>query len=227
MSRQTELASGGGGPDLRRERELLISAAIAHGLSAALAATVLAVAANVPVWRFVIWARMTVYIQPPDVVAITMTGIAFQATFALIAAMAARVLRPGGAAAPSSVACLASVAGAVALFFSYAGFGGLVGIAGASLSLVGAGRAWAQLAPEAFKRPNGIAWWGSRLGRPWLVGSGILFGGVGILLLGTWLAVFTGLGHDGLFYTESAVMYSAGPIFVLIGRPRRARAAAT
>ena len=114
MSRQTELASGGGGPDLRRERELLISAAIAHGLSAALAATVLAVAANVPVWRFVIWARMTVYIQPPDVVAITMTGIAFQATFALIAAMAARMLRPGGAAAPSSVACLTSVAGAVA-----------------------------------------------------------------------------------------------------------------
>ena len=227
MSRQTELASGGGGPDLRRERELLISAAIAHGLSAALAATVLAAAANVPVWRFVIWVRMTVYIQPPDVVAITMTGIAFQATFALIAAMAARVLRPGGAAAPSSVACLASVAGAVALFFSYAGFGGLVGIAGASLSLVGAGRAWAQLAPEAFKRPNGIAWWGSRLGRPWLVGSGILFGGVGILLLGTWLAVFTGLGHDGLFYTESAVMYSAGPIFVLIGRPRRSRTAAT
>src|SRR5207249_11348971 len=142
MSRQTELASGGGGPDLRRERELLISASIAHGLSAALAATVLAAAANVPVWRFVIWVRMTVYIQPPDVVAITMTGIAFQATFALIAAMAARMLRPGGAAAPSSVAGLASVAGAAAVFFWFAGFAVVVGVAGVSMSLVAAGGAW-------------------------------------------------------------------------------------
>jgi hypothetical protein len=224
MSLEMELASSGGGSDLRRERRLLSSAAIAHGFAAALAATVLAVAADAPVWRFVIWARMTVFIQPPDVVAITMTGIAFQITFAVVAAIAARKLRPGGAASPSSVGCLASVAGAVALFYSYAGFGGLVGIAGAGLSLVGAGRAWARLAPEVFRRPSGF---GSRLERPWLVWSAILFGGVGVLLLGTWLAVFGGLGHDGLFYVESAVMYSVGPILILIGRPRSARAAVT
>jgi len=221
MSHKSDLV-GVGRPDLRRERGLLISAAIAHGFSAVLAATVLIFAANAPAWRFVIWARMTVFIQPPDVLAITMTGIAFQVAFALIAAIAARKLQPGRAASPSSVACLASVAGVVALFYSYAGFGGLVGIAGACLSIVGAGRAWAKLAPEVFRRPNGI---GSRLERPWRLSSAILFGGVGILLSGTWLAVFAGLGFDRLSNVETVVTGSVLPIWILVGRPRRSRAA--
>lgn len=222
MSHQIELAPGGGRPDLRRERGLLRSAAIAHGLSAALAATVLAFAANEPVWRFVIWTRMTLYIQRPDVVAITVTGITFQTTFALIAAIAARKLRPERAVSPASVACLAAVAGVVALFYSYGGFGGLFGIVGACLCLIGAGRAWAQLAPEIFRRPNGI---GSQLERPWRLSSAILFGGVSILLLGTWLTVFAGLDPARLSNVETVVTTSVMPIWILIGRPRGSRAA--
>jgi len=201
----------------------LSAAAIAHGFAAVLAATVLALGAFTPVWRFVIWARMTLYIQPPDIVAITMTGIAFQTTFAIVAAIAALKLRRRGAAPSSLTAIFASVAGAAALLYSYAGLGGLVGMAGASLSLIGAGRAWAQLSPEHFNQPNSLV---SKFGRRWILGTAILLGVVSILVLSLGLAEFAGAGRDGLFYAESAVAYLFSPILLLLARLRRAHAAA-
>ena len=96
-------------------------------------------------------------------------------------------------------------------------------MAGASLSLIGAGRAWAQLSPEFFNQPNSLV---SKVEHRWLLGTAILLGVVSILVLALGLAEFAGPGRDGLFYAESAIGYLFSPILFMLTRPRRARAAA-